>query len=202
MINSHDTKLNRENVPIVSCIVLAAGSSSRYGENKLLEKLNGKTLFEHTMDKLPFDELFEVVVVTAYEEVKKLSLKYPVKPVMIDSISKSYSIKQGLKHISDADGCLFIVCDQPLLKKATIKSLIEAFKSNPKAVWDISGGNPKVIPNSILKAIDSRDGDAGFRDIINSEKIEVNSIEPSDLYELMDVDNKENLEEIRNVTLL
>ncbi len=202
MLNNHDAKLNRENAPIISCIVLAAGSSSRYGENKLLEKLNGKTLFEHTMDKLPFDELFEVVVVTAYEEVEELSLKYPVKLVMIDSISKSYSIKQGLKHISDTDGCLFIVCDQPLLKKATINSLIEAFKSKSKAVWDISGGNPKVIPSSILKAIDSRDGDVGFRDIIDSENIEINSIEPSDLNELVDVDNKENLEKIRNVTLL
>ena len=48
----------------ISLIITAGGVSSRYGnKNKLLEKVNGKTVIEYAVEKfLPVKEIFEIII--------------------------------------------------------------------------------------------------------------------------------------------
>ena len=67
-------------------IYLAAGLSSRYGSNKLLEMVDGKPMFRHLLDILTVmkeeePHRYELVVVTAYDEIEESVKGLPVKVV-------------------------------------------------------------------------------------------------------------------------
>ena len=48
----------------IGCVVMAAGSASRFGENKLVADLYGKTLISRALDAVPSEKLEAVCVVT------------------------------------------------------------------------------------------------------------------------------------------
>ena len=56
----------------IGCIVMAAGLASRYGANKLLETLDGRTLIERTLDTVPL-EAFAAAAVVAPAASKAMS---------------------------------------------------------------------------------------------------------------------------------
>ena len=65
-------------------VILAAGSSTRYGfKNKILEKINGKTVIETILDRLiQIDSNSNNIVVIGgnnYNSLKKTLNKYDVK---------------------------------------------------------------------------------------------------------------------------
>lgn len=60
----------------IACIVLAAGKSERFGSNKLLAELCGKTVLERTLDAIPFEAFKEVRIVSGNEEVFGKACRY------------------------------------------------------------------------------------------------------------------------------
>ena len=61
-----DTMIKR-----IGCILMASGSSVRYGKNKLMEKLDGREIILHTAGNL-MEAGFGPLAVTRSEEVKEL----------------------------------------------------------------------------------------------------------------------------------
>lgn len=57
----------------LGCVLLAAGSARRYGENKLLAALDGRSLILRAMEAVPAEQMERVVVVTAYPEIMRLA---------------------------------------------------------------------------------------------------------------------------------
>ena len=57
----------------IGCVLLAAGNSVRFGENKLLTEIDGRLMIERALDAIPADKLCDIVVVTQYDSVKKLA---------------------------------------------------------------------------------------------------------------------------------
>src|ERR687891_659089 len=51
----------------VSCVILAAGTSSRLGEPKQLLELSGKPVLQHVLDVASGTEVDEIVVVLGHE---------------------------------------------------------------------------------------------------------------------------------------
>ena len=60
----------------IACIVMAAGSASRFGENKLMAELDGKSLVHRALDAVPTEKFHCVHVVTQYPKIAELALKY------------------------------------------------------------------------------------------------------------------------------
>ena len=52
----------------IGCVVMAAGNASRFGENKLSARVDGKPLLIHALEAVPTDRFCRVVVVTQYPE--------------------------------------------------------------------------------------------------------------------------------------
>ena len=57
----------------LGCVVMAAGSSSRFGANKLLAPFQGKPLYQWALAAVPESMFSAVCVVTGYEPVAALA---------------------------------------------------------------------------------------------------------------------------------
>ena len=103
----------------LGCVLLAAGSARRYGENKLLTALDGRSLILRAMEAVPAELMERVVVVTAYPEIMRLAAEFHFAALFNDApaLGASHTIALGLTQLRDLDGVMFLVCDQPLLRR-------------------------------------------------------------------------------------
>ena len=53
----------------LGCVLMAAGSASRYGANKLLERVDGVPLYERAMAALGGGVFRQIAVVSRYEPI-------------------------------------------------------------------------------------------------------------------------------------
>ena len=51
----------------IGCLVMAAGSGSRFGRNKLEAVVDGKSLLRRSLEAVPAEEFAQVTVVTQYD---------------------------------------------------------------------------------------------------------------------------------------
>ena len=108
-------------------IYLSGGKSSRYGSNKLLEEIDGKPMYRHLLDILTVmkeeePHRYELVVVTAYDEIENDLQGLPLKVVRNrnQELGASHSIKLGLEacgEIGRHDHGMFAVADQPYVQE-------------------------------------------------------------------------------------
>ena len=101
------------------CVVLAAGSASRFGGNKLTAAVEGVALIRRALSAVPAERFSRVAVVTQYPEIMDLAEAFSFTPVWNDApeAGVSRSIALGLGAIGDCPGALFLVADQPLLRR-------------------------------------------------------------------------------------
>ena len=65
----------------VGMILLAAGSSKRYGGIKLLEQIQGKQMYLSLFDNVSYFPNCPKVVVTQYDEIYEKALTYGYTPI-------------------------------------------------------------------------------------------------------------------------
>ncbi len=161
-------------------VVLAAGLSKRYGfKNKILEKINGKTLIEIILDRLiQIDSNKNNIVVIGgnnYNSLKKTLNKYDVKLFY----NKNY--KNGLgssvsfifkKKISK-NGIMFIPGDMPLISIKDFKKLINTFFQKQNKIispcYKEKIGNPLIIPKIYFNLLKNLKKDEGARKVLPSK---------------------------------
>ena len=161
-------------------VVLAAGLSKRYGfKNKILEKINGKTLIETILDRLiQIDSNKNNIVVIGgnnYNSLKKTLNKYDVKLFY----NKNY--KNGLgssvsfifKKKINKNGIMFIPGDMPLISIKDFKKLINTFFQKQNKIispcYKEKIGNPLIIPKIYFNLLKNLKKDAGARKVLTSK---------------------------------
>ena len=180
--------------PSLSCVVMAAGKSRRFGGNKLLAQLGGKAVLEHTLDALPMECFRRVTVVTSDPEVTALcrakgfaAREYPGGP-------QSASIREGVEAMSDMDGCMFVNGDQPLLRPDSLRKLAAAFSESPDRVIRLAcagtAASPVILPSSAYPALMALEGESGGMAAIRGGDWEIRTVEASHESELWDVDDE------------
>ena len=161
-------------------VVLAAGLSKRYGfKNKILEKINGKTLIEIILDRLiQIDSNKNNIVVIGgnnYNSLKKTLNKYDVKLFY----NKNY--KNGLgssvsfifKKQIYKNGIMFIPGDMPLISIKDFKKLINTFFQKQNKIispcYKEKIGNPLIIPKIYFNLLKNLKKDEGARKVLPSK---------------------------------
>ena len=161
-------------------VVLAAGLSKRYGfKNKILEKINGKTLIETILDRLiQIDSNKNNIVVIGgnnYNSLKKTLNKYDVKVFY----NKNY--KNGLgssvsfifKKKINKNGIMFIPGDMPLISIKDFKKLINTFVQKKNKIispcYKKKIGNPLIIPKIYFNLLKNLKKDEGARKVLPSK---------------------------------
>lgn len=183
----------------IACIVLAAGKSTRFGANKLLAPLVDRPLLVHTLDAIPRSCFSQVVAVVSDPEVETLCRRHGVKTVAYQGGPQSQSIRLGLEAIQDADGCLFVLGDQPLCSSDSIRRLVSDFQAQPKVVHRLAyqgqPSSPTLFPAHLFPALKKLTGEHGGMAAVGDTPVWYT--EAAGPHELWDADTPEKLSRIQ-----
>lgn len=161
-------------------VVLAAGLSKRFGlKNKILEKINGKTLIETILDRLiQIDSNKNNIVVIGgnnYNSLKKTLNKYDVKVFYNKNYKNGLgsSVSLILKRNLNKNGIMFIPGDMPLISTKDFKKLINTFVQKKNKIispcYKKQIGNPLIIPKVYFNLLKNLKRDEGARKFLPSK---------------------------------
>lgn len=191
-----------QRAPRVAAVVLAAGTSSRMGRNKLLADLGGTPMIARTVKAIS-PAVDHVIVVTGRDaaQVEAVLGEQPASFVHNPDFTNglSTSLKRGLEAVGhDSDAVLVVLGDMPLVDAATVRKLVAAF--NPAEHRSIcvpvhSGqrGNPVLWGRQHFEALMSLHGDRGARQLFDQHADELVEVEMPGGAVLTDADTPEAL---------
>lgn len=183
-------------------VVLAAGRGVRFGGNKLLAEVEGRPLYEYTLNRLGAFGGMPAFVVTGCEEIIQKAGRQGIHTVINTSpeLGISYSIGLGIKACIKAyphiQGILFSVCDQPKLSPATIQRILHmAALHKGQIICPRHGnrtGNPVLWDKKFFEKLLTLIGDQGGRRLLAELSSNVRYVEVGE-DELKDIDYKTEL---------
>lgn len=182
----------------VAAIILAAGQSSRMGDNKLLLPLGDQPILEHVLLSAMACDFAQITVVYTQPEVEALAQRYGADTVYnADSIrGQSTSIVLGTAHTAPVDGLIFISADQPFVSGSTIKQMRRLFDTHPDCFVAAAIGDkrssPVIFPWQYRQDLLELTGDIGGRGILMAHKEKLLLCQCAHEMECFDVDTKED----------
>lgn len=190
-------------------IVLAAGTSTRFGKLKQLHAIDGKPLLEWAIDACLGSHLERIFLVLGYRRQEILSaLNNKIRHSRLDVIfnphyrnGQSTSLHAGINAVKDSfPSAMFVLGDQPLIDALTLDFLLKRFWSSKKSIcapfFNNKRGNPVIFSKEHYSEITGIEGDVGARRIIEDnpdQVLRVSMRRPSFFY---DVDTQEDVEKI------
>ena len=158
----------------LGAVLLAAGRSSRFGRNKLLEDFGGMPVVCRVLDALCRVQASRMAVVTGCGEVAEYGRVRGLRVIGNDAPEKglSHSIALGVRAIADMDAVLLVAADMPLLTGDSLCALVRAFEEGgcqaaclgDETHW----GNPAVFSRVCFDALCALTGDRGARGVLRS----------------------------------
>lgn len=151
--------------------ILAAGTSSRMGRNKLLLPYREHTVIEEVLGQILESDLDEVMVVTGFEKeyVEQLIQKNHDDRVKIIynenfGLGRAESIKCAVRNISDqTDAILFMVGDKPTVGAELINRAIAEFRDRSPDILYVKTpagrGHPIIFSRRLFDGLLKLDGD-------------------------------------------
>ena len=177
--------LEKNNMGIkISCLVLAAGLSSRMTiGNKLLLKVKSVTIIEKTIKNLYNSNIDNFFIILGYQSnlLSKVLKNFRIPLIINDSYKEglSSSIKQGISRIDNrSHGVMICLADMPKITSKTYNILIENFKkfydsSTPLIIlpqYYGKTGNPVILSNHFFSQLKEISGDIGAKYLIKKNK--------------------------------
>ena len=184
-------------------VIMASGFSRRMGENKLLLKYKGKTLIEHTADKVLDCDFYKIILVTSHKEVEQIFENHAKNrnnfSIVINkdpALGISESLKTGVKELGECDVYMFFTGDQPGLSQDTIKRILNKAEKDKIIVPKYQGKNgmPTAFGSDFFDGLMKLEGDSGGKQIMNSHKESIEYVEINDPLEGFDIDTREDYE--------
>jgi len=183
--------------PLISALLLAAGASKRFGRPKLLLPLGNSTILERSLDNLLDSKVTEVIVVIGYHanEARRLIASKPVKIVVNRDYRQgmSTSLRAGLDMVSShATAIMIALADLPFITTAAVDTLIEAFKYSNKGiivpVHKSKRGHPVILSTKYKDELSRLKGDVGGRETIrrHSDDILEVAVDSESIYQDID----------------
>ena len=142
-------------------------------------------------------EVNKIICVTQYEEIKEALLNTNINVVMNtnSSLGISSSIKLGINFDKEADGYMFMVCDQPFITEKTLKILLDKFINGEKGIVCVgcgnNKGNPVIFSKKYINELLSLQGDNGGKRILKGHLNDLNVVNIDNEIELFDIDTQE-----------
>lgn len=186
----------------IGIIILAAGKSARLGSPKQLLSYRGKSLLQHSIDTALGSNAQKVIVVLGSgKEIIENQLKKSNIHLIENTLwetGMASSIHFGLEKLknifSDAEGAIFMVCDQPFVSANLLNNLIDKHLSTAKNIiassYEGTLGTPALFHKSLFDELSSLEGDSGARSLIKKYKDQSDTVN----FKLgsIDIDTREN----------
>ena len=194
----------------VTGILLMAGLSSRLGFPKALLPYGRRVLIEMVLEQALASGLSRVVLVLGRQapRIRSAIRSFAREPRLEILVNHQYrsglssSIRAGLRPVDPAcRGVMFILGDQPFLKRAAIDRLIRAFRRQPSSIvvplYGDRPGNPVIFAREWLPELLGLRGDTGGREIIKNNPEQVLKIPIRPRYIGWDVDTWDDYDRTR-----
>jgi xanthine dehydrogenase accessory factor len=192
--------------PRIAGIVLAAGTASRMGRNKLVLPVHGKPMVAHAVEAATAAGLDPVIVVTGHEAaaVRKAIGKTPATFVQNDGFARglSTSLRAGIAAVPpECEGVVVLLGDMPGITAPLIEKVVKAFDaSEDRAICVATAGGERGHPvlwgRQFFPELEALDGDAGARAVMSRYPNLVREVEAGDGAPLADIDTPDALEAI------
>lgn len=186
----------------VGAVLMASGSGSRFGSNKLMQEVQGAPMICRAFAALPAGLFDRAAVVSSHPEILALAKEYGYRPVPNPRAAEgqSASLRLGLSGLLDMDGVLFSVCDQPWLRRDSVERLLEQFRALPDKIcalsWRGERGSPVIFPAYAFHDLLELTGDQGGRTVIRANAPRLHLVEACGPEELRDVDTPSDLKRL------
>jgi molybdenum cofactor cytidylyltransferase len=163
---------------MIAAVVLAAGSSSRMGQPKMVLPWGETTVIGQVLQLLSQAGLAEIVVVTgsAMPKIETALKDQPARVVFNPRYAQdemAYSLRVGLTTLSESiDAALVALGDQPQIEAQVIRSVISTYLETRAELvvpsYQMRRGHPWIVARSLWPAVFAlRQGDT-LRDFLNS----------------------------------
>lgn len=185
----------------ISIVILASGYARRFGSNKLLFDMNGKTMIEHVFQTIAELEN-DVVVISSYDEIFTFAKKYHFHFLFNQNahLGISESVKLGTNYFKESDAILFVMGDQPFIQKESFIKMMKAaddFHLLRACVNDVVS-TPTLIPKRYFSELLEITKDEGGRVLMRKYPKRIKCIEFSDKKEFIDIDEIKDIIKIGN----
>ncbi|MFP6807894.1 MAG: nucleotidyltransferase family protein [Pseudomonadales bacterium] len=202
----------------IGAIILAAGSSRRFGGDKRKAQLdNGNSVLVTTIKGVAkhFEDI--LLVLRHDDEIFANQLKTDIGEVISNtnftiycapdsSKGMAHSLANGITQVTDWDAAAIFLGDMPFLQSASIELLIDAMIANidsmPIVIPYLDGksgnkpGHPVIFHKQYFEEIARLSGDRGAKAVIDANRSRVVKIQLDDLGVLKDIDTREDLGEL------
>jgi molybdenum cofactor cytidylyltransferase len=193
-------------VPAITAIVLAAGTSSRMGANKLLLPLDGHPLVWHAVNTACASSADAVLVVLGNQSDAVAAALPEGRYRRVDNPrfaeGLSTSLQTGLDALPSAmDGALMLLADMPRTSLATLEAVLAAARETPDRIVAANHGGrpapPVYWPRPLFAELRAIRGDEGGRSLLMRLPEMVRLVAMARADETLDVDAPEDYQRIQ-----
>lgn len=190
----------------VAGILLAAGTSSRMGRNKMLFELNGESVLRGAARRALAAGLSPLLVVLGHEveksrpELNGLPCQIVINPNYEQGINSS--LKAGISAVpAEAQAAVVMLADMPFVTPEMLTGLIERYRSSeaPLVISDYEGVNapPMLYDRGLFEELLAMTGEGCGRQVVkrHRDEAEVLAWSPS---ALADIDVPEDFERLQS----
>ncbi|MDR2219867.1 MAG: nucleotidyltransferase family protein [Methylobacillus sp.] len=193
----------------IAPIVLAAGSSSRFGSDKLLHLVDGMPLAARSL--LPWLQVFEQVTVITRADSGQLqnavtqalgmerAARIHWQPCADADSGMSASLIAGVSRHRDASGWLIGLADMPMVPGEIIIAVATAIDAGAPLTapfFHEKRGHPVGFSACYLDDLLALDGDAGARKILERDVEKLQRIATDNPGILFDIDRPEDFQQL------
>ena len=189
----------------IVAILLAAGSGSRFGGDKLLHPLeDGVAIAAHAARNLRA-ALPDMVAVVRWGDFPLYDMleQEGCQVTMFQGAARGMgaSLAHAIAQARGADGWIVALADMPRISPVTIGKVSAAVETGAliaAPVYKGERGHPVGFGAGLLDELLALDGDQGARAVVERHRDAVKLIECEDAGVLLDVDRKADLDAIRD----
>jgi molybdenum cofactor cytidylyltransferase len=194
----------------ISIIVLAAGLSTRFGRNKLLEPIGQSTMIEHVVSESLESKAKQVIVVVGHDadKVRSALKDYSCDIVFNEDFEKgqSYSVRKGLSKVKKAaDAVMVLPGDVALVDHAMIDAVIDEYSTCYAPIvtagFHGSSGHPILFDKNLFGELRNIDEETrGVKSVVTRHRSQLRLVETSEA-SLLDVDKEDDLLRLAKASL-
>ncbi|MBI2073178.1 MAG: nucleotidyltransferase family protein [Gemmatimonadetes bacterium] len=191
----------------VAAVVLAAGASTRMGENKLLFDIEGEPLVRRVVGRATAAGLDPVIVVLGYDadRVRRELAGLPCRTVLNPDYANGIngSLKAGIAALDPpgaAAAAVVLLADMPLVTAEMIATLVEQYRAGraPPVISDYAGVNapPMLYDRSLFSELQAMEGEGCGKQVVRRHRAEA-AVVRWPAAALTDLDVPEDCERVR-----
>lgn len=167
---------------MITCVLLAAGLSSRFGSPKAVAQIHGKILLTRQIEMLSSAGIEQIIVVLGAhaEQIKPfIAADSKIKAVFNEHYpqGQTSSVKAGISEAPAGNDILLLPVDFPFILPETVVQLTEYFNKNVPNIliptYNQRKGHPPVFSHLLRDEILQLENSFGLNEIIRHHQNEV-----------------------------